>query len=144
MLNCNTNVIPRLSGKGKGQPLQAKTTEKAKCVNLTKKGGSWWRRGFKLEQASGLRKENQTLLVVPCGFFPLCLKFFFLPQAFMPHTSWSLTIWQLTIYVNSSVVATTFENFLPDHNLFVGCLMLFDCLVLCGKICLEFPQEKKG
>lgn len=36
MLNCNTNVIPRLSGGGKGQLLQAEATAKAECVNLTK------------------------------------------------------------------------------------------------------------
>lgn len=37
MLNCNTNVIPRLSSWGKCQLLQAKAIGKVVCVNLTKK-----------------------------------------------------------------------------------------------------------
>lgn len=38
MLNCNANVIPRLSSWGKCQLLQAKAIGKAECVNLTKTG----------------------------------------------------------------------------------------------------------
>lgn len=37
MLNCNANVIPRLSSWGKCQLLQAKAIGKAECVNLTKR-----------------------------------------------------------------------------------------------------------
>lgn len=36
MLNCNANVIPRLSSWGKCQLLRAKAIGKAECVNLTK------------------------------------------------------------------------------------------------------------
>lgn len=37
MLNCNANVIPRLSGWGKCQLLRAKAIGKAERVNLTKR-----------------------------------------------------------------------------------------------------------
>lgn len=43
MLNCNANVIPRLSSRGKCQLLRAKAIGKAECVNLTK--GENWGRG---------------------------------------------------------------------------------------------------
>jgi len=36
VLNCNANVIPRLSSWGKCQLLRAKAIGKVECVNLTK------------------------------------------------------------------------------------------------------------
>lgn len=59
MLNCNANVIPRLSSWGKCQLLRAKAIGKAECVNLTKgererQGGRAGGREFKLGLAQWL------------------------------------------------------------------------------------------
>lgn len=51
MLNCNANVIPRLSSWGKCQLLQAKAIGKAERVNLTKRGRE--RQGGKVAGGAG-------------------------------------------------------------------------------------------